>query len=109
MRGYFRTARPLAAKPIYPATGFRRQTELPVFGQPFARRRPPQHTRDKNCSDGFDYGWWSFAHNVRQAHVRNFIAQADRVRESGIGVKLNDELRRATAAAQSRVQPMKEL
>src|SRR3954451_17276875 len=103
MSAYFRTARALAAKTIYPATGFGSQTELAVFAEPFARCRASQHTRNQDSSNCFDYGWWSFAQNVRQAHVRNFIPQANGVRQSDIAVKLDNKLRLAAAPAQPRV------
>ena len=96
-----------AAKLIHAAARGRRQREAAVGFERLARSAPAEDAREKKNGGGFDDGRGRAAQRVGKAHVRDVVAQANGVRQAGVGIKLDDELRRAAVSAQTRVQAVK--
>jgi len=98
-----------AAQPINATARGGRQREAAVFLQGFARGAAAQDAREKDDGSGLDDAGGRSAQGVGEADVGGVVTQANGMGEARVGIKLDDELRRAPVAAEARVEPVEEL
>jgi len=88
-------------------------TSLPRVGEfairldQVARWAPPVETPEQNSRRRFHHTCRRVAQHIGKPHVGGVFAQTDGVGEVGIGMILDDEMRRPAHAAQARVDAMK--
>jgi len=96
------------AQTIHAAARGRGQREAPVAVEGFARGAAAEDTREKQRRGRFEHGRGRAAQRVGKADVGGLFAKADGMRQAGVGIELDDEMRRAAVAAKTRVDAMED-
>jgi hypothetical protein len=96
-------------QPINPAASGRRQRKPSILFERLARRPSAQDSREKDHPGRLDNRERRDAQDVGQPNMRNLVAHANGMRQTGIWIELDDELRRAAVAAETRIQTMEQL